>query len=296
MQPSTAINQCLCDVITKALKLSHRTILNRNRTNKTATEGDLLFGCDARLSVEPVGFCALGSKFIVVKLLWLGTTFKCINLSIDIVPALVMPDKCERSDHELISQQNYSSHLIVAKDNILLRADCSQLEHDIIKQLPVKVRQGYVLAKQVRLSVVIMQQPGAQQEFPFTDDFTHLMKTYYLKHALMNIVRKVPAGDDCSGSELDWGIRIFKQLRDWLLNDKRIPNVLRNRQNFDDCECVFRYDSESKHQQQYANLLNSIQPCIEFLQAQQQVQLRPYWYTHEKQSWIKMVLDGVKPS
>lgn len=218
----------------------------------------ILEGCNERLTIEPTGFFARKSKFASAKLVWRGNVYLRMDISIDIVPAFDIGHKEFLPRHYLIAKSKRSLPIVVYGDRIHYDVDYAQVENEIIQNLPDNVRDGYKLSKTVRRAIIL------DNLDLLVDDYSEVIRTYYLKTALLFLTRKARDASDPTVTSQEWAIRIYRRLQEFIERDHRIPHFFQNTKNRMDEECLLWYNPTTEQAS-----LTIIARLIEFLERAQ---------------------------
>ena len=129
-----------------------------------------------------------------------------MKVSIDVVPALHINYTTEHYLHPTI-RKTYSLPVIPHGDGVHYSVCFSEVENDVVRSLPRQFAIGFMLAKAVRRASVLNGTPGTED----VDDYEQLVKTYYLKQAL--IAMTSDGFEHLRGlSETDVAVKIYNKV------------------------------------------------------------------------------------
>ena len=194
-------------------------------------------------------------------MVWYGDVFPRMKISIDLIPALDIGFSKEITMHCLLNRQTYKVPILAHDDIVIYTLGYSEIENEIVQKLPPNIRNGYKLAKAVRLGDVFKQ---LQKDY-MDDDYEKLIPTYYLKTCLFFITRD-SVDHLKSLSNIQCAIEIYKQLKRRLRDFKRIPHFFQNNNNDITGENVLKiHDSDEQSALKLRHLLVVINRAISFL-------------------------------
>ena len=167
----------------------------------------------------------------------------------------------EASDEPEVAKQKLLDSILAHDDIVIYTLGYSEIENEIVQKLPPNIRNGYKLAKAVRLGDVFKQ---LQKDY-MDDDYEKLIPTYYLKTCLFFITRD-SVDHLKSLSNIQCAIEIYKQLKRRLRDFKRIPHFFQNNNNDITGENVLKiHDSDEQSALKLRHLLVVINRAISFL-------------------------------
>ena len=175
-----------------------------------------------RISVRPY----------TVTLSYNGKSFKNLNIDIDLVPAFeISYQELEATHHEIRQECTYTQILAVPKEAKAmgedLRLSFSLHERDVLKSLPMYVKNGYCLAKAVRHIEVCPWVKVSGMKFVSVDEH---VTTYMLKTCLLHVMKEcehnqLEDNEWLSPLSIKWAIKIYEQMKFFLeIFEGRIPS------------------------------------------------------------------------
>ena len=171
-------------------------------------------------------------KPFTITLFWNGYFFKDLLVNIDFVPAFTISYEKAKKGLPLLQKETANSQIFaVFKEDqfhcICLRPSFSMHERDLLKALPMCLKNAYRLAKAVRHTEVCPSVQLPDMTIASADEY---ITTYMLKTCLMHTVKgceqhNVEDNEWLSPLSIKWAIKIFEQMKDFVeIFVGKIPN------------------------------------------------------------------------
>ena len=211
-----------------------------------------------------------------LRLTWIGSELKDMTFSIDMVPSIDIDTPVNFPFHSYLppslhlrdgmatasdttqrihsncgttskaafqgSLSEYRQHNLKCYDSVRLLHDTrvnlgtSVIENHIIKSLPKVIRDGYKLAKAMRITLIIQSIVPQLIELDVTSNIHNVIKTYYLKTCVLFLTETYVHDQSCTESAFDWAIFIYETLRECLI-ERKIPQFFDKKLKFS-CSCT----------------------------------------------------------
>ena len=151
----------------------------------------------------------------------------------------------------IIGKRVYSQHhFLSGKDQLYVivhgypigyQLGFSVVENSLLCNIPIYIREGYRYAKAMRCASVL----STVKELEIVNNFEDLITSYMLKTSLLFLTQHLINKDnhDHSTNPIDWAIKIYERLQEFLESDGRIPHFFLNNSNLGDGDCLFKIDT-----------------------------------------------------
>ena len=213
-------------------------------------DGFVVLCDDSRLSIDPIGYFTSRGKFATISLIWRGIHYKHLPITIDIVPGFMH----EHSRFELLNhnylKDNVKLHIVAYGSPIGFQMNPTLHEGNILRAIPKEIRLGYQYAKAMRRTSVL-QNTKSKTELQNINNYEDTLTSYMLKQSVLALTQNADKlkersysntsqNDECTA--IQWTKSMYEQLREFLVNHKRIPQIMCNPDNIEGKECVFKLD------------------------------------------------------
>ena len=177
----------------------------------------------------------LQDKISCIHLLWTGETFRNMPIYIDLVPAFVLPPDFRLPRSAPLVKRRLSYHVIAKKSRRNMRVekeDClfafsfALDENEFIRNLPVNIRDGFKLAKAVRVASISRPTDLSGLHLDDADwvDTDDVIKTYMLKTCLMFCYNEHKDDKNVLARKArDWTMMIYVKLLKFVEEERQLP-------------------------------------------------------------------------
>ena len=165
----------------------------------------------------------LRDKIACVHLMWTGDVFGNTMVCVDLVPAFALPPSFEPATELPLPTANQPCHIVAKKsrhsssrqrEDFLFSYSYALHENECMIQLPAELRQGYTLAKALRIAAISKPTDIDGLVLDMEKEYNNedIITSYMLKTCLFTVYKEHAETNNLYGTVRAWTERVYKRL------------------------------------------------------------------------------------